>query len=102
MPALEMKEVRKIYGSGDNEVVALDHATLTVGDDEMVALVGPSGSGKTTLLSIVGGLLSPSEGAVERIPRAGATKDHSRVRPAPVPTPSSMETRTRTDCRSAT
>ncbi|MGE5226591.1 MAG: ABC transporter ATP-binding protein [Planctomycetaceae bacterium] len=65
MPALEMKEVRKIYGSGDNEVVALDHATLSVDDDEMVALVGPSGSGKTTLLSIAGGLLSPSEGAVQ-------------------------------------
>jgi putative ABC transport system ATP-binding protein len=64
MPALDMKEVRKVYGSGDTQVVALDHATLTVGDDEMVALVGPSGSGKTTLLSIAGGLLSPTEGAV--------------------------------------
>jgi putative ABC transport system ATP-binding protein len=64
MPALDMKEVRKVYGSGDTEVVALDHATLTVGDDEMIALVGPSGSGKTTLLSIAGGLLSPTEGAV--------------------------------------
>jgi putative ABC transport system ATP-binding protein len=64
MPALDMKEVRKVYGSDDTEVVALDHATLTVGDDEMVALVGPSGSGKTTLLSIAGGLLSPSEGVV--------------------------------------
>jgi putative ABC transport system ATP-binding protein len=64
MSALEMKEVRKVYGSGDNEVGALDHATLTVGDDEMVALVGPSGSGKTTLLSIAGGLLAPSDGVV--------------------------------------
>lgn len=65
MPALEMNEVRKVYDSGDSAVVALDHATLTVGDDEMIALVGPSGSGKTTLLSIAGGLLSPSEGAVK-------------------------------------
>lgn len=64
MPALDMKEVRKVYGSGETEVVALDHASLTVGDDEMVALVGPSGSGKTTLLSIAGGLLSPTEGVV--------------------------------------
>jgi putative ABC transport system ATP-binding protein len=64
MSALTMNEVRKVYGSGETAVVALDHATLTVGDDEMVALVGPSGSGKTTLLSIVGGLLSPSEGEV--------------------------------------
>jgi len=64
MSALDMHDVRKTYGSGDNQVVALDHATLTVGDDEMIALVGPSGSGKTTLLSIAGGLLSPTDGAV--------------------------------------
>jgi len=64
VPALVMEEVRKVYGSGDAAVVALDHASLTVGDDEMVALVGPSGSGKTTLLSIAGGLLSPTEGVV--------------------------------------
>ena len=65
MPALEMREVRKVYGSGAQAVVALDHATLSVADDEMVALVGPSGSGKTTLLSIVGGLLRPTEGEVQ-------------------------------------
>ena len=64
MPALEMNDVRKVYGSGEQAVVALDHATLTVADDEMVALVGPSGSGKTTLLSIVGGLLQPTAGTV--------------------------------------
>jgi len=64
MPALELRDVRKVYGSGDQAVVALDHATLTVGDDEMVTLVGPSGSGKTTLLSIAGGLLQPTEGRV--------------------------------------
>lgn len=60
-----MRDVRKTYGSGDTEVVALDHATITVEDDEMVALVGPSGSGKTTLLSIAGGLLGPSGGVVK-------------------------------------
>ena len=64
MSSLTMQEVRKVYGTGENAVVAVDHATLTVGDDEMVALIGPSGSGKTTLLSIAGGLLSPSEGEV--------------------------------------
>ncbi len=64
MPALELHDVRKTYTSGDAEIVALDHATLTVGDDEIVALVGPSGSGKTTLLSISGGLLTPSQGSV--------------------------------------
>jgi len=64
MPALVLEDVRKTYHQGDDEVVALDHASLTVADDEMVALVGPSGSGKTTLLSISGGLLSPSAGRV--------------------------------------
>lgn len=64
MPALVLEDVRKTYHQGDDEVVALDHASLTVAEDEMVALVGPSGSGKTTLLSISGGLLSPSAGRV--------------------------------------
>ena len=59
-----MEAVRKVYRSGDAEVVALDHADLVVGDDEMVTLVGPSGSGKTTLLSIAGGLLSATAGRV--------------------------------------
>ncbi len=64
MPALELVDVRKVYRSGDEEVAALDHATLTVGNDEMVALIGPSGSGKSTLLSVSGGLLAPTSGSV--------------------------------------
>lgn len=63
-PALQMSDVRKVYQVGDDEVVALDHATLTLGEDEIVALVGPSGSGKTTLCSIAGGILSATEGSV--------------------------------------
>jgi putative ABC transport system ATP-binding protein len=70
MSALDMQDVRKVYGSGETEVVALDHATISVGDDEMVTLVGPSGSGKTTLLSIAGGLLSPTGGEVHVGPHA--------------------------------
>ncbi len=62
--ALRMEGVRKTYQVGDAEVVALDGVDLTVGADEIVALVGPSGSGKTTLCSIAGGLLAPTEGAV--------------------------------------
>ena len=63
-PALDMEAVRKVYKSGGEEVVALDHADLAVGSDEIVALVGPSGSGKTTLCSIAGGILAPTSGRV--------------------------------------
>jgi putative ABC transport system ATP-binding protein len=56
--------VRKTYQVGGGEVVALDCADLTVGRDEIVALVGPSGSGKTTLCSIAGGILAPTTGTV--------------------------------------
>ena len=64
MTALQLENVRKVYRSGPDEIIAVDRASLQVGDTEIVALVGPSGSGKTTLLSIAGGLLSPSEGRV--------------------------------------
>ena len=81
--ALQMRDVRKTYRMGDEEVVALDHATLTVEADEMVALVGPSGSGKTTLCSIAGALLQPTDGQVtvagEDITRFGA-KELARFR----------------------
>ncbi len=63
-PALRMQGVRKIYGSGESSVAALDGVDLTVGSDEILALVGPSGSGKTTLCSIAGGLLTPTSGTV--------------------------------------
>jgi putative ABC transport system ATP-binding protein len=62
--ALHMEHVSKIYQSGDDEIIAVDDATLTMDDDEMLALIGPSGSGKTTLISIAGGLLTPTGGSV--------------------------------------
>ena len=62
--ALRMVDVRKVYDVADTQVVALDNATLTVADNEIVALVGPSGSGKTTLCTIAGGILSPTSGTV--------------------------------------
>ena len=64
-PALTLRAVRKVYEMGDgSEVVALDHASLDLGADEMIALVGPSGSGKTTLCSIAGGILKATEGTI--------------------------------------
>jgi len=64
MPALELDNVRKVYGTDDQQVVALDDVSLTVGSDEMMILVGPSGSGKTTLLTVAGALLRPTSGTV--------------------------------------
>lgn len=64
MSVLELRDVRKVYRSGESEIVALDHATLSADEGEIIALLGPSGSGKTTLLSIAGALLTPSEGHV--------------------------------------
>ena len=64
MPALELDEVRKVYGVGGQQVVALNDVNLTVHDDEMLILVGPSGSGKTTLLTVAGALLRPTAGSV--------------------------------------
>lgn len=61
---LRVEDVRKVYGSGHTEVVAVDSATMAVEEGEFVALLGPSGSGKTTLISIIGGLLAPSSGRV--------------------------------------
>ncbi|HWL43825.1 MAG TPA: ABC transporter ATP-binding protein [Ilumatobacter sp.] len=64
-PVLDMSGVRKEYTVGEQQIVALADATLTIDHDEIVALIGPSGSGKTTLCSIAGGLLTPTDGTVE-------------------------------------
>jgi putative ABC transport system ATP-binding protein len=61
---METREVSKHYKMGENVVVALDRASLTVGEGEFVALQGTSGSGKSTLLNLLGGLDQPSEGEV--------------------------------------
>ena len=53
----------KIYAMGDQQVVALDHATLDIYEGEFVALMGPSGSGKSTLLHILAGIDRPTSGS---------------------------------------
>ena len=64
MTILETRALRKVYGSGDTEVRALDGVDMTVEKGEFVAVVGTSGSGKSTLLHMLGGLDRPSEGSV--------------------------------------
>jgi putative ABC transport system ATP-binding protein len=62
--ALEVSGLTKIYGEGHTAVTAVDDADLTLAGNEFLALVGPSGSGKTTLISMIGALLTPTDGAV--------------------------------------
>jgi putative ABC transport system ATP-binding protein len=63
--AIVMKNVSKVFGTGDTKTIALKNVTLDLPYGEMVLLVGPSGCGKTTLISVVAGLLDPTEGTVD-------------------------------------
>jgi len=64
------RAVSVVYGRGDAEVTALAGIDFEVSEGETVALLGRSGSGKTTLLHVLGGLVEPSSGYVERTSRA--------------------------------
>ncbi|MGO4714605.1 ABC transporter ATP-binding protein [Bradyrhizobium sp. 2TAF24] len=65
MGFVEISNVRKVFGSGPREVVALDEANLAFEEGTFVALLGPSGCGKTTLLTIVAGLVPKTSGSVK-------------------------------------
>ncbi len=64
MEILRAENLTKIYGSGDNRVIALDHVSFSVDKGEFLAIIGPSGSGKSTLLHTLGGVDTPSSGKV--------------------------------------
>jgi putative ABC transport system ATP-binding protein len=61
---LEVNNLGKTYGSGRVMVQAVTNANFTIEAGQFIAIVGPSGSGKTTLLSMLGGLLTPTNGTI--------------------------------------
>jgi putative ABC transport system ATP-binding protein len=63
-PAVEVRHLEKIYGSGNTEVVAMKNVSLQVARGEVLALLGPSGAGKSTLLTAIGLINPPTAGRI--------------------------------------
>jgi putative ABC transport system ATP-binding protein len=63
-PAVEAAHVRKVYGSGHTEVVAIRDASLTIARGEIVGMLGPSGAGKSTLLTAIALINPPTSGRI--------------------------------------
>ncbi len=65
MAQIEVKNLHKEFGMGDDKVVALENVNLSMGGKVFVSIVGPSGCGKSTLLNIMSGIETPTNGVVE-------------------------------------
>ena len=64
MNIIELKEVSRVYKSGEHETKALDNVNLDIEEGKFVVVLGPSGAGKSTLLNLLGGLDSPTTGTI--------------------------------------
>ena len=64
MSILEVRNLSKIYGKGENTVRAVDNVSFSVEEGEFLAIIGASGSGKSTLLHMIGGVDNPSSGEI--------------------------------------
>lgn len=64
MAVIELKDVKKVYGKGDTQVVALKDINFKADKGEVVLIMGPSGAGKSTFLTIAGSLQKPTSGEV--------------------------------------
>lgn len=65
MAIVELKNVSRVYRSGDHELKALDNVNLILEEGKFVVILGPSGAGKSTLLNLLGGLDSPTDGTIK-------------------------------------
>ncbi len=61
---IEAKDLSKVYGSGENQIIALDKVNLKIDVSDFISIMGPSGSGKSTLLHLLSGLDRPTFGTL--------------------------------------
>ena len=62
---VELKNVSKVYNTGEKEFKALDDVDLSINRGEFVVVLGPSGAGKSTLLNLIGGMDTPTDGSIK-------------------------------------
>ncbi|MDR1441987.1 MAG: ABC transporter ATP-binding protein [Bifidobacteriaceae bacterium] len=64
MSSIETKAVTRVFQAGEQEIRAVDQASFGIDDGQLTLILGPSGSGKTTILNLLGGMDSPTSGAI--------------------------------------